>query len=144
VRIDRYGELLPEDRFEAWADGPRSRLRELHGLLCLELAELHAEAGHVTVAAGRIPAAPVRLRAVVRRGTAILRRRDVANGETRYLVGRAARARVPVFRTVGRLPRNAQAFVDRTARGRVLYRVRACNARDCSRYAGPLRVHARR
>jgi predicted ATPase/DNA-binding SARP family transcriptional activator len=33
------GELLPEDRYESWADARRAALRELHGTLCLELAE---------------------------------------------------------------------------------------------------------
>jgi predicted ATPase/DNA-binding SARP family transcriptional activator len=35
-----YSALLPEDRFESWADVARTRLSELHGLLCLELADL--------------------------------------------------------------------------------------------------------
>jgi predicted ATPase/DNA-binding SARP family transcriptional activator len=33
------GELLPEDRYEAWADAPRAMLTDLHSALCLELAE---------------------------------------------------------------------------------------------------------
>ncbi|HEY2372571.1 MAG TPA: BTAD domain-containing putative transcriptional regulator [Gaiellaceae bacterium] len=33
------GELLPEDRYESWSDARRAALRELHGTLCLELAE---------------------------------------------------------------------------------------------------------
>jgi hypothetical protein len=94
----------------------------------------------VTVAAGRIPAAPSHVRAVVADGVLTIRWRDVANGETHYFVERARRARIPVFRTVARLPQNAQAYVDRTARGPVLYRVRACNAQDCSRFAGPVGV----
>jgi predicted ATPase/DNA-binding SARP family transcriptional activator len=38
------GELLPEDRYEPWADAPRAALAELHTALCLELAELHGDA----------------------------------------------------------------------------------------------------
>ena len=37
------GELLPEDRYEPWADGRRAALLELHGGLCVELAELYAD-----------------------------------------------------------------------------------------------------
>src|SRR4051812_23112365 len=37
------GELLPEDRFEPWADARRSALLELHGALCIELAELYGD-----------------------------------------------------------------------------------------------------
>jgi DNA-binding SARP family transcriptional activator len=37
------GELLPEDRYEPWADARRAALTELHGALCLELAELHGD-----------------------------------------------------------------------------------------------------
>jgi predicted ATPase/DNA-binding SARP family transcriptional activator len=38
--LDLYtGELLPEDRYEAWADGRRAALTDLHSALCLELAE---------------------------------------------------------------------------------------------------------
>jgi predicted ATPase/DNA-binding SARP family transcriptional activator len=38
------GELLPEDRYEPWADARRAALVELHTALCLELAELHGDA----------------------------------------------------------------------------------------------------
>ena len=38
------GELLPEDRYEPWADARRAALTELHTALCLELAELHGDA----------------------------------------------------------------------------------------------------
>jgi predicted ATPase len=38
------GGLLPEDRYEPWADARRSALAELHTTLCLELAELHEDA----------------------------------------------------------------------------------------------------
>jgi len=34
------GELLPEDRYEPWAEGRRAALNDLHSALCLELAEL--------------------------------------------------------------------------------------------------------
>ncbi|MGZ4291780.1 MAG: BTAD domain-containing putative transcriptional regulator [Gaiellaceae bacterium] len=33
------GELLPEDRYEPWADAHRATLTDLHSALCLELAE---------------------------------------------------------------------------------------------------------
>jgi len=37
------GELLPEDRYESWADARRAALLELHGALCIELAELYGD-----------------------------------------------------------------------------------------------------
>jgi predicted ATPase/DNA-binding SARP family transcriptional activator len=37
------GALLPEDRYEPWADARRAALAELHTALCLELAELHGD-----------------------------------------------------------------------------------------------------
>ena len=37
------GELLPEDRYEPWADARRAALLELHGALCVELAELYGD-----------------------------------------------------------------------------------------------------
>ena len=37
------GELLPEDRYEPWADARRAALLELHGTLCIELAELYGD-----------------------------------------------------------------------------------------------------
>jgi predicted ATPase/DNA-binding SARP family transcriptional activator len=43
--LDLYGgELLPEDRYEPWADARRAALAELHTALCLELAELQGDA----------------------------------------------------------------------------------------------------
>jgi predicted ATPase/DNA-binding SARP family transcriptional activator len=39
------GELLPEDRFEPWADARRAALVELYGALCIELAELCGDGG---------------------------------------------------------------------------------------------------
>jgi len=42
--IDLYpGDLLPEDRYEEWAEEPRRRLRETHLSLLLELARVHEE-----------------------------------------------------------------------------------------------------
>ncbi len=41
--LDLFGELLPEDRYEPWADARRAALLELHTELCVELAELHGE-----------------------------------------------------------------------------------------------------
>jgi predicted ATPase/DNA-binding SARP family transcriptional activator len=38
------GALLPEDRYEPWADARREALTELHTALCLELADLHGDA----------------------------------------------------------------------------------------------------
>jgi predicted ATPase/DNA-binding SARP family transcriptional activator len=43
------GELLPEDRYEPWADARRAALGELHTALCLELAELHGDAPEALV-----------------------------------------------------------------------------------------------
>jgi predicted ATPase/DNA-binding SARP family transcriptional activator len=37
------GELLPEDRYEPWADGRRAALLELHSALCVELAALYGD-----------------------------------------------------------------------------------------------------
>src|SRR3954454_9839196 len=40
--IDLYaGDLLPEDRYEEWAEGRRNELRQLHLALLIELAGLH-------------------------------------------------------------------------------------------------------
>ena len=47
------GELLPEDRYEPWADARRAALTELHTALCLELAELHGDAPVAVVALQR-------------------------------------------------------------------------------------------
>jgi predicted ATPase/DNA-binding SARP family transcriptional activator len=44
------GALLPEDRYEPWADARRAALTELHTALCLELAELHGDAPAAVVA----------------------------------------------------------------------------------------------
>ena len=40
-----YGELLPGDRYEEWAEEPRRRLQETHLSLLLGLARLHEERG---------------------------------------------------------------------------------------------------
>lgn len=47
------GELLPEDRYEPWADRRRAALAELHTALCLELAELHGDAPAAVVSLQR-------------------------------------------------------------------------------------------
>jgi predicted ATPase/DNA-binding SARP family transcriptional activator len=52
--LDLYGgALLPEDRYEPWADARRAALAELHTALCLELAELHGDAPAAVVAVQR-------------------------------------------------------------------------------------------
>jgi DNA-binding SARP family transcriptional activator len=46
VAIELYaGELLPEDRYEAWAEERREALRQTHLALLIELAGLHEERG---------------------------------------------------------------------------------------------------
>jgi predicted ATPase/DNA-binding SARP family transcriptional activator len=47
------GELLPEDRYEPWADARRAALLELHGALCIELAELSGDDAHAVAALQR-------------------------------------------------------------------------------------------
>ena len=47
------GALLPEDRYEPWADARRAALTELHTALCLELAELHGDGPAAVVALQR-------------------------------------------------------------------------------------------
>jgi predicted ATPase/DNA-binding SARP family transcriptional activator len=47
------GALLPEDRYEPWADARRTALTELHTALCLELAELHGDGPAAVVALQR-------------------------------------------------------------------------------------------
>jgi predicted ATPase/DNA-binding SARP family transcriptional activator len=44
------GELLPEDRYADWVEGPRQALREQHAALLLELAGVHRERGEVAAA----------------------------------------------------------------------------------------------
>jgi DNA-binding SARP family transcriptional activator len=46
MAIDLYsGELLPEDRYEEWAQGRREELRQLYLALLVELADLYRERG---------------------------------------------------------------------------------------------------
>ena len=47
------GELLPEDRYESWADARRAALLELHGALCIELAELSGDDAQAVAALQR-------------------------------------------------------------------------------------------
>jgi predicted ATPase/DNA-binding SARP family transcriptional activator len=47
------GELLPEDRYESWADARRAALLELHGALCIELAELYGDDAQAVAALQR-------------------------------------------------------------------------------------------
>ena len=42
------GDLLPEDRFEDWAEGPRETFRERHLGLLVEYAEVLSERGEHT------------------------------------------------------------------------------------------------
>jgi predicted ATPase/DNA-binding SARP family transcriptional activator len=51
------GGLLPEDRYEPWADARRAALAELHTALCLELAELRGDAPAAAAALQRALAA---------------------------------------------------------------------------------------
>jgi predicted ATPase/DNA-binding SARP family transcriptional activator len=51
------GALLPEDRYEPWADVRRTAFTELHTALCLELAELHGDAPAAVAALQRALAA---------------------------------------------------------------------------------------
>ncbi len=58
--IDLYsGELLPEDRYEPWAESRRSALRELHGTLCLELSRLQPPDDAVLTLQRAVAAAPL-------------------------------------------------------------------------------------
>ncbi len=46
IAVDLYrGDLLPEDRFEEWAEAPREALRDRHLMLSVEYAEVLAERG---------------------------------------------------------------------------------------------------
>jgi predicted ATPase/DNA-binding SARP family transcriptional activator/DNA-binding CsgD family transcriptional regulator len=50
--LDLYaGELLPEDRYEPWAEERRGELRRLHHALLVELAGLYEEGGNLELAA---------------------------------------------------------------------------------------------
>jgi DNA-binding SARP family transcriptional activator len=51
VALELYtGELLPEDRYEEWAEGRREGLRALYQELLIELARLHEERGEFKAA----------------------------------------------------------------------------------------------
>jgi DNA-binding SARP family transcriptional activator len=55
VALDLYaGELLPEDRYEEWAEDRREGLRQTYLGLLLELAELHEERGEWEQAVGTL------------------------------------------------------------------------------------------
>ena len=53
------GELLPEDRYELWAEPRRSSLRELHATLCLELARLQTAEDAVLTLQRALAVAPL-------------------------------------------------------------------------------------
>jgi len=48
------GDLLVEDRYEEWTEGPRQELRDLHNELLIELSQLYAAAGKLELAADRL------------------------------------------------------------------------------------------
>jgi predicted ATPase/DNA-binding SARP family transcriptional activator len=128
------GELLPEDRYEPWADARRSALLELHGALCIELAGLYGDDAHAVAALQRAlvvdPLAEPAHRALMRVYAATGRRQqalaqyqllrqeleaDLAaepDPETRGLY-RELLAPEPVSDTRGNLPRPLTSFVGR-------------------------------
>jgi DNA-binding SARP family transcriptional activator len=61
-RLDLYeqaisiyrGDLLIEDRYAEWTEGPRQELRDLHNDLLIELSQLYAAAGKLELAAERL------------------------------------------------------------------------------------------
>jgi DNA-binding SARP family transcriptional activator len=61
-RLDLYeeaialykGDLLVEDRYAEWTEGPRRELRDLHNDLLIELSQLYAAAGKLELAAERL------------------------------------------------------------------------------------------
>jgi DNA-binding SARP family transcriptional activator len=61
-RLDLYeeaislyrGDLLIEDRYAEWTEGPRRELRDLHNDLLIELSQLYAAAGKLELAAERL------------------------------------------------------------------------------------------
>jgi predicted ATPase/DNA-binding SARP family transcriptional activator len=143
------GELLPEDRFEPWADARRAALLELHGALCLELAELCGDDAQAVAALQRAlvadPLAEPAHRALMRVYAATGRRQQALaqyqllrqqldselaaepDPETRTLY-RELLAPAPVADAGGNLPRPLTSFVGREReRGeivRLLERVR--------------------
>src|SRR5437879_4688009 len=48
------GDLLVEDRYEEWTEGPRQELRDLHNELLIELSQLYAAAGKLELAVERL------------------------------------------------------------------------------------------
>ena len=48
------GDLLVEDGYEEWTEGPRRELRDLHNELLMELSQLYAAAGKLEQAAERL------------------------------------------------------------------------------------------
>jgi DNA-binding SARP family transcriptional activator len=48
------GDLLIEDRYAEWTEGPRQELRDLHNDLLIELSQLYAAAGTLDLAAERL------------------------------------------------------------------------------------------
>jgi DNA-binding SARP family transcriptional activator len=48
------GDLLIEDRYAEWTEGPRQELRDLHNDLLIELSQLYAAAGKLELAAERL------------------------------------------------------------------------------------------
>ena len=61
-RLDLYeeaiscygGDLLVEDRYEEWTEGPRQELRDLHNELLIELSQLYLAVGKLELAAERL------------------------------------------------------------------------------------------
>jgi predicted ATPase/DNA-binding SARP family transcriptional activator len=143
------GELLPEDRFEPWADARRAALLELHGALCIELADLYGDDAQTIAALQRAlvvdPLAEPAHRALMRVYAATGRRQQALaqyqllrqqldaelaaepDPETRALY-RELLAPAPVGDPGGNLPRPLTSFVGRDReRGeivRLLERVR--------------------
>jgi predicted ATPase/DNA-binding SARP family transcriptional activator len=128
------GELLPEDRFEPWADARRAALLELHGALCIELAELSGDDAQAVAALQRAlvadPLAEPAHRALMRVYAATGRRQQALaqyqllrqqldaelaaepDPETRTLY-RELLAPAPVGDVGGNLPRPLTSFVGR-------------------------------
>jgi len=53
--ISHYrGDLLVEDRYAEWTEGPRRELRDLHNDLLIEMSQLYAAAGKLELAAERL------------------------------------------------------------------------------------------
>jgi predicted ATPase/DNA-binding SARP family transcriptional activator len=143
------GELLPEDRYEPWADGRRAALLELYGALCIELAELAGDDAQAVAVLQRAlvvdPLAEPAHRALMRVYAATGRRQQALaqyqllrqqldaelaaepDPETRGLY-RELLAPAPISDTAGNLPRPLTSFVGREReRGeivRLLERVR--------------------